>query len=224
MASGPVAFASTQKNTSYARLCGLLVKIGCTVLRDTFDSIHPPASLHEVLSNPPVLPTLKSLKEKGLLDTTQWEMLFPDDASTLSSGNFGVTLLMVLLKHICDLSPPADTGSWDKLPPDNDTSMVANIVRIDSYKNDVYALAAKASVDDPTFNKLWENISRASLALGSEIEKSSIDKTVISRLKTESTDPAAEAHYQQLLNDWKKDDDRIKETLKELEGMLIMTS
>ncbi|XP_067045873.1 uncharacterized protein [Acropora muricata] len=216
-ASGLVAFASRQKNTNYARLCGLLVKIGRTVLRDTFDSIYPPASLHDVLSNPPVLPILKSLKEKGLLDSTQWEMLFPDDPSTLSSGNFGVTLLMVLLKHICGLSPPADTGSWDKLPPDNDTSMEANIVRIDSYKNDVHVLAAKASIDDPTFNTLWENISSATLALGSKIEKSSIDESVISRLKTESTDPAAEAHYQQLLNDWKKDDDRIKETLKEHE-------
>ena len=154
----------------------------------------------------------------------QWEKLFPDDASTLSSGNFDVSLLMVLLKHICDLSPPASTGSWDKLPPDVDNSMEANIVRIDSYKNDVHALAAKASVDDPTFSALWQKISSATLALGSKIKKSAIDETVISRLKTECADPATEDHYQQLLNDWKKDDDRIKETLKEQEGMLIVTS
>ena len=47
MASGPPDFASTQEKTNYARLCRLLVDVGCTVLRDTFDSIHPPANLQK---------------------------------------------------------------------------------------------------------------------------------------------------------------------------------
>ena len=33
---------------------------------------------------------------------------------------------------------------------------------------------------------------------------------IVSRLKTECMDPAAEAHYQKLLRDWKKDDDISK--------------
>ncbi|KAK2557561.1 hypothetical protein P5673_020317 [Acropora cervicornis] len=119
-----MAFSSTQENTRYARLCRLLVDVGGTVLCDTFDSIHPPASLHVVLSSPSVLPTLQSLR---VLSPLHWEKLFPFVASTVSSANFDATLLMVLLRNICGLSPPVSTGNWDQLPPDSDNSTEANI-------------------------------------------------------------------------------------------------
>ena len=214
MASGPAAFASTQENTNYARLCRLLVDVGCTVLRDTFDRIHPPVNLHGVFSSPSVLSTLQSLKKSRVLNPLQWGKLFPAVASSVSSANFDVTLLMVLLRNICSLSPPASTCSWDKLPPDSDNSTEANIVRIKCYRNDVYGHATKASVDNATFSALWQKISSAVLALGSGYG------TVISRLKTECMDPAAEAQYQNLLSDWKKDDD----ILKEMHGTSIMLS
>ena len=214
MASGLRGFASTQENTNYARLCRLLVDVGCTVLRDTFDGIHPPANLHVVLSSPSVFSTLQSLRKKKVLNPMQWGKLFPAVTSSVSSANFDVTLLMVLLRNICGLSPPVSTHSWDSLPSDSDNSTEANIVRIKWYRNDVYGHATKASVDDATFNVLWQKISNAVLALGSGYG------TVISRLKTECMDPAAEAYYQQLLSDWKKDDD----ILKEMHGMSTMLS
>ncbi|XP_067029401.1 NLR family CARD domain-containing protein 3-like isoform X2 [Acropora muricata] len=211
MASGPVAFASSQENTNYARLCRLLVDVGCTVLRDTLDSIHPPANLHGVLSSPSVFSTLQSLRKKRVLNPLQWGKLFPAVASTVSSANFDVTLLMVLLRSICGLSPPVSTGNWDKLPPDSDSSTEANIVRIKWYRNEVYGHATKASVDDVTFNALWQTICIAILALKPGYE------TIISRLKTECMDPAAEAHYKKLLCDWKKDDDILNEMLENQE-------
>ena len=207
MASGPAPIASTQENTNYARLCRLLVDVGCTVLRDTFNSIHPPANLHGVLSSPSVFPTLQSLRKKRVLNPLQWGKLFPAVASAVSSANFDVTLLMVLLRNICGLSPPVSTGNWDKLPPDSDNSTEANIVRIKWYRNDVYAHATKASVDDSTFNALWQKISIAVLTLGSGYG------TDIGQLKIECMDPATEAHYQKLLKEWKKDDDTLKEIL-----------
>ena len=212
MASGPPDFASTQENTNYARLCRLLVDVGCTALRDTLDNIYPPANLHVVLSSPSVFSTLQSLRKKKVFNPLQWGKLFRAVASSVSSANFDVTLLMVLLRNICGLSPPVSTGSWDELPPDSDNSTEANIVRIKCYRNDVYGHATKTSVDDATFNVLWQRISNAVLALGSGYGD------VISRLKTECMDPAAEAHYQQLLSDWKKDDN----ILKEMHGMSIM--
>ncbi|XP_067029415.1 NLR family CARD domain-containing protein 3-like isoform X2 [Acropora muricata] len=208
MASGPAALASTQENTNYARLCRLLVDVGCTALRDTFDSLHPPRNLHVVLSSPSVFHTLQTLRNKRVLNPLQWEKVFPAVASTVSSANFDVTLLMVLLRNICGLSPPTSTGNWDMLPPDSDNSTEANIVRIKCYRNDVYGHATKASVDDASFNTLWQKISIAILGLGSGYGN------VINRLKTECMDPAAEAHYQKLLSDWKKDDDILKEMLE----------
>ena len=82
MASGQPDFASTQENTNYGRLCRLLVDVGCTVLRDTFDSVHPPAKLHVVLSSPSVFSTLQSLRKKKVLNPMQWGKLFPAVASS----------------------------------------------------------------------------------------------------------------------------------------------
>ena len=78
---------------------------------------------------------------------------------------------------------------------DSDNGTEANIVRIKCYRNDVYGHATKASVDDATFNMLQQIISIPILAIGSGYEP------VISRLKTESMDPAL---YQEFLSDWKK--------------------
>ena len=85
-----------------------------------------------VLSSPLVFHTLQSLRNKRVLNPLQWEKVFPAVASTVSSANFNVTLLMVLLRNICGLSPPTSTGNWDMLPPDSDKSTEANIVKSSS--------------------------------------------------------------------------------------------
>ena len=45
MAYAAPGVASTKETTNYARLCRLLVDIGTQALRNTFDTIHPPANL-----------------------------------------------------------------------------------------------------------------------------------------------------------------------------------
>ena len=71
---------------------------------------------------------------------------------------------MVLLRNICGLTAPV-TG-WDSLPPASDMSVVGNIARVKFYRNSVYGHASQASLDDPTFNTLWQAISTALVALG----------------------------------------------------------
>ena len=57
-------------------------------------------------------------------------------------------------------------------------------------------------------------ISNALIGLGA-------DASVISKLKTENMDPDMEEYYQDLLREWKKDDDSIKEKIDAgVEGML----
>ena len=214
MASGAAVVLTTRENTNYARLCRLLVDVGSHALRDAFDRIHPPATLHRILSS--AHPTLQSLRKKRILNPTQWGKLYPTISSSVSSTSFDITLLMVLLRNICGLTPPASTGSWDKPPLPGDNSPGANIVRIKYYRNQVYAHASHASVDDATFNMLWQDISNALLALGSGTTYAS----EISRLKTECMDPDFEENYRELLKQWKKDDDNTKEKLDELKGML----
>ena len=213
MASAPApSVVSTKETTNYARLCRLLVDVGSQALRDTFDRLHPPAGLHLVLApGTPAHGTLQLLRKKRILNPTQWGKLYPTIPTSVSSASFDITLLMVLLRNICHLTPPV-TG-WDKLPSAADTSTEANIARVKFYRNTVYGHASQASVDDATFNSQWLDISQALVALGGASYRAAINK-----LKNECMDPDSEERYRELLKEWKRDEDSIKEKLEEMEG------
>ena len=117
--------------------------------------------------------TLQSLKNTKIINATQWGKLYPSTALSVTSEDFDITLLIVLLRIISHLAAPA-TG-WDGLPPASDTGIEANLARVKYYRNSVYGHAMQASVDDPTFHSLWQDISAALTALG--VDAAAIKKT-----------------------------------------------
>ena len=209
MASAVPAFPSTKETTYYARLCRLLVDVGSHVLRERFDQIHSPAGLFTLLSNSVVHAKLHSLRKKGVLNPSQWGKLYPAIRSSVTSVNFDITLLVVLLRNICGLTRPA-TG-WDNLPPATDLTLEADIARVKFYRNTVYAHASRASVDDVTFSTYWKDITDTIVRLGGLPYR-----TVVDDLKYEPMDRDVEDHYRELLKQWKVDDDNIKEKLDEV--------
>ena len=202
------------ETNSYACLCRLLVEVGSQALRDTFDKIHPPTGLHDVLIRPPARPILQSLKQKRVLNAAQWVKLYPIIPSSVSSGSFDIPLLILLLKNICSLNPPP-TG-WGSLPPAEDTSISANISRVIYYRDQVYEL--QAFVDDATFNTFCREISNALVGLGA----GDFYWDAINRLKTDSMGPEFMEHYQELLKQWKRDDDSNRDNFDEMQGMNII--
>lgn len=208
MASALVLVSSTKEVTNFSRLTRLLVEGGTKALRYTFDNIHPPAKLHQALVSNRL--TLQRLRRKRSLSSRQWNMLYPTNHSAGKSEEFDMTLLLVLLRQICGLSPPA-TG-WNNLPRVSDKSVEANIARVTFYTNSLLRHASCASVDDPTFDALWLKISDALIGLG-------VDADTINELKTESIYPDVEEHHQKLLKEWRKDEDNIKDKHDEIEGM-----
>ena len=207
------SFRSTKETTNYARLCRLQVDVGAYILRETFDKSRPTGDLHTVLSSPPVHAVLQLLRKKRIISPLQWGKLYPAIKSAVSSKNFDITLLMVLLRNICGLVRPA-TG-WDTLPPATDTTLEADIVRIKCYRNTVYGHASQASVDDATFNQYWQDIQDALVRLGGADYQSAIDD-----LKKECMDPDFEEHYIELLKQCIMDEVRIKERLDEMEAIV----
>ena len=210
-AAPPVSFSSTKETANYARLCYLLVEVGSCVLRNTFDKINPPSDLQKHLKTHRA--TLQLLQKKKVLNPTQWGKLYPAIGASVSSKNFDITLLTVLLRNICSLSKPA-TG-WDALPPATDMSTEADIARVKYFRNTVYGHAEKASVDDATFNVYWQDIKDALVRLGGHAYGVAIDD-----LKNECMDPVYEEHYRELLKEWKRDDDNTKDKLDEIHWML----
>ena len=207
MASAPPTASSSKKTTNYARLCRLLVDVGTQALRDTLEAIHGPSNLHAVLAANK--PGLQGLRSRKIINATQWGRLFPFIPSSVSSKTFDTTLLMVLLRNVCGLPSPI-TG-WDTLPAATDMSREADIARIKYFRNIVYAHAEQASVDDTTFNAYWQDIRDTLVRLGGVRYRAAID-----HLETECMDPETEDHYKLVLSEWKKDEDNIKDELKEI--------
>ena len=71
MAFSSSSYAFTKETTNCARLCRLVVDVGSQALRNTFDSIHPPAGLHGVLTKPPAHLILQTLRKRRILNPTQ---------------------------------------------------------------------------------------------------------------------------------------------------------
>ena len=207
MAAAAPTASSTKETTNYARLCRLLVDVGTQALRDTIDAIHLPTILHTVLAGNKT--TLLSLRTRKIINPTQWGKLFPAISSSVSTAHFDTTLLIVLLRNICGLPSPA-TG-WDTLPAVTDMSREADIARVKYFRNNLYAHAEHASIDDVTFNTYWQDIRDTLVRLGGVKYRAAIDN-----LETECMDPEIEDHYKDLLNQWKKDEENIKDELKEI--------
>ena len=199
--------ASSKESANYARLCRLLVDGGTQALRLQFDKIHPPASLNAVLKSHQS--TLRRLRESAVLNFNQWETLYPAVPSSVSSEQFDIGLLTVLLKHICGLTFPE--SGWEKLPPSSDKSVEANIAKIKYYRNSFYAHSIKGSVDDATFNSLWQDISAALKALG-------VDANSINKMESEGIDPYMERNYRELLQQCQRDENGSKEKLDDITG------
>ena len=134
----PSPLASSVEKTNGNKLSRLLIDGGTTVLRNVFDSHHPPANLAANLSSKHIHSTLTKLRHRKILNGSQWDKLFPPPGGgTPNSIYFDITLLFLLLRNICRLHPPR--SGWDKMPPVSDTSFQANLARIKYYRNDLYA-------------------------------------------------------------------------------------
>ena len=211
MAASSPTFPTSRETTNYARLCVLLVDVSSQVLRGTFDRIRPRGRLDTVLGTPPTSDTLKSLLKKKVLNPSQWSILYPAIKSSVSSEKFDITLLMVLLRNICGLTPPA--AGWDALPSPTDVNCEDDLARIKYYRNTVYGHAAQASVDDVNFNDYWMKIRDTLVRLGGAVYEAAIDG-----VKYDCMDPEMEEHYIEMLKQWKMDEDRLKDKLDDVEA------
>ena len=194
---------------NHARLCRLLVDVGSQVLRETFDRVRPPGSLHKVLADAAVHAKLQSLRRKRVLSSPQWRKLYPAIKSSVLSRDFDITLLLLLLRNICSLPPPA-TG-WDNLPPVTDTTPEANIARIKFFRNTVFGHAADASIGDATFSVYWKDITDTLLRLGGPLYKDVIDG-----IENELRFPKFNKRSADLLRQWENDEDSIRSAILEL--------
>ena len=180
------------------------------MLRDTFDSIIPPENLRELLKRDPAHSRLQLLRKKGVLTSVHWSKLYPATPTEVSSASFDTPVLIVLLRTICNLSPPP--AGWDTPPLTADTSRVSDIARIKYLMNAVSKHASEGSVSDAVFSSYWDQLRDTLVRLGGADYGDAIDE-----IKDQDIEFLDEEHFRELLKQWKRVEDDIREKLNELQ-------
>ena len=197
-----MALSTTKETTNFARICRLLVDGGALALRNVFDSIHSPSTLQTALNGHSS--TLQMLKKKGILNPSQWNLLFPPSPACASSANFDTTLLALLLRTLSGLTAPAK--GWSDLPLATDTNVEDDIARIKFYRNKVFAHASRARLTDVDFAYFWSQIRDALVRLGGNAAE-------IDQLKSAPIDHEAERCIKSL-EQWCLHEEGIEEIKK----------
>ena len=207
------ALYATDEKANFQRLTRLLVCGGITLLREVFDSIHPPAILPLKLGDPVIKAQLQKLRNRNVVNQLEWKLLYPSPGVYGNSTEFDITLLFKLFRNICNLTPPV-TG-WDNLPNSTDLCLEADLVRIKFYRNEVYGHSKNMEISDAKFVDLWREISEALLRIAGSLSvakkdewKKSIDKFLCDPLTSDLAQSLAE------LQSWYKKDMDTKEIVE----------
>ena len=200
---------SSDEKTNGFKLMRLIVDGGGEALRNAFSKIHP-GSLQVVLSctcsvttscNQHILSNLRSRPK--IINDDQWHKLYPPSRNPPKINDFDITLLAILLRNICSLSPPS--LGWDKMPNVTDHSFEADIVRIKLFRNERFGHIPNTSVSGADFGLFWAEIKSPLLRLG-------ISQSEIDRLENEQ---CGEEEVQRVLKEWRKCETEIIIALRE---------
>ena len=166
------ALRSTSPRVNFHRLTLLLMHGGRQLLRETFDSILSPADLPLRLADPAIQARLR----RARLTRPEMNCLYPSSGLYGKSNDFSIILIFKLLRTICGLTPPPGLRGWDDLPNGSDHTLVADLVRIKYYRNEIYDHCSTTEISDIDFIRLWKEISEALLRIATNISPAKRDE------------------------------------------------
>ena len=166
------ALQSTSLKANFHRLTRLLMRGGVQLLRETLNSIHSPADLPLKLADPAIQAQLRGAR----LTQPERVCLYPSPGVYGKPNDFDITLIFKLFRTICSLTPPPGPRGWDDLPNSSDRTLVADLVRIKYYRNEIYGHCPTMEISDVDFILLWEEISEALLRIATNISPAKRDE------------------------------------------------
>ena len=220
MTSAEEALGATKRKENFQRLTRLLMCGGVSLLREKFDSIHPPKDLPLTLDDA----ATRNLLKKANLFKEQRDCLYPSPGTFGKSTDFDITLMFRLFTTICNLTEPVT--KWENPPHSADYSFEADLVRIKNYRNSVYGHNSKMEITDSEFCTLWNEISKSLLRIAESMGDARRDewRKAIDDLLTAPLTPGARRYVDELRlwynMDLKDGVERIEDQLQQVNHQL----
>jgi len=209
------ALRATEGRENFQRLTRLLMCGGVRLLREKFDSLHPPTDLPKTLDDA----ATRDLLKKASLFKEQRDCLYPSPGTFGKSTDFDISLLFRLFRTICNLTEPLNTG-WNNPPDSADHSFQADLVRIKDYRNSV-CHNSKMEIMNSEFCTLWNEISVVFLRIAGSMGDPKLDEwsKAIDELLTAPLTPQS-LRYVDELQQWYKKDMDLKDAVERIEDQL----
>lgn len=148
-----MASSLSNKQLNFARLA-----IACldVIKLPLIDILHLNVKADELLKKIEANQTLKEGRFR--LNSKEKEKCCIQPPDIPDYSQFDVTLLCKLISHLCPSIQPRQ--GWGVEPSKEDTGLGDDIVRIRVLRNEVFAHAASAEIDDAKFDDIWDDIKR----------------------------------------------------------------
>ena len=201
---------SVEESANFYRLVTLIVDCGSEVLRDVLLHLVKPSTLEAVLKAQNS--AIQALLRKKVLFTEQYALLtnVPPNAE-----DFDISLLVVVFRHICP-NVPAPMLGWKKKEPDvNDFSLAADLLRLQSIRNKMYAHRSSTKVINADFDTLWRCLSDVieRISKRGSGKHHNIKQTIIA-LKQQNLDPSNDRdRLLEIFQNWQKQDEDLKTSI-----------
>ncbi|VDI17282.1 Hypothetical predicted protein [Mytilus galloprovincialis] len=157
-----MATSLPQEDINFLRLAGLLQSIAPRAVRRWFDKEFHPNRLKQFLSKNRNRIHDMTFKNR-VITQSEYNLLFPKDASEVSSLMFDVSLMVCLLKHFTDLD------IQDNLPPETIHTTDADISRIKFYRNYIVH-SDSGKITERKFTVIWKCVVEAIVRLLPELK------------------------------------------------------
>ncbi|XP_062612791.1 rabankyrin-5-like [Saccostrea cucullata] len=186
-------YKSTPETTNLARVARLILGPCTDLLRDILKRKIPPSDLSKTVKT--WIDDLKKNKIKNPLNKQQIALIFPLP-NKQHSGDYSdldISLLYILLRNVCKITP--HNKGWGEEPDPTDNSVSASIERIRLTRNKYYGHAADFSLTQSNFIKEWQNIYNITVELEQHIGTLTVYQDAVNDIRACSMDPEIEAKY-----------------------------
>ncbi|XP_061180657.1 mitogen-activated protein kinase kinase kinase 3-like [Saccostrea echinata] len=207
MATANSLYSSTEDTTNANRACRLLLGPCTDQLRDVLRKKVPPSMF-----------PIKIMKQKHnlpRLTPQQRDLILPQSGSyTGNYDDFDISLLYIILRHICNITP--HENGWGNEPDLNDSCLAANIERIRIARNRIIH-RARPALTNSEFNDSWTYVQVAIVAIDRYLSNGNHYEREVDILRHTTMDPVQDKHYRDQLAKQYADDQNTKERIFALE-------
>ncbi|XP_061169359.1 uncharacterized protein LOC133178653 [Saccostrea echinata] len=146
------------------------------------------------------------------LSSSQKNLIMPPDNKLVQYDTLDFTLLYTIFRNVCRNKIESDARKWGKPPLDGDSSLLAALERIRLCRNNCFAHATSARVDDIEFKKIWEQVEKSLQKIDENLEPAIVSICYLDEMKKLKENPIIDPKTKPLLQQLAEKEKQLMES------------